>query len=354
MRVFSSATGLSHFEDTGEANADGLGASVLGPGDLDGDGVPDVVYGAPGEGDGQQTIQIDIGAVYAGSVGTDQTLWHVIGDVELGAFGSALAAPGDVDLDGVPDVVVAASGNQPSARVLSGATGAMISWSPAPRPYEDYATSVAGAGDVNGDGLPDVAVGSPLAPGGGRIDLVDGATAALLGSFDHAEVGAWALGAALDGPADVNADGIADLVAGALDTSHPWDSGRALLVSARDVPWQHLGHALPGASGAPLLRAEGLPRADHEVTLRVAGGPSLALSWLLVGEGASYRPAFGGGIVPTVDTLLPLLLDATGRGVLSGRWPGLPPTVDATFQAWIADPSGPAGWTASNGLAAGP
>src|SRR2546425_963729 len=72
-------------------------------------------------------------------------------------FGTAIAATGDVDGDGVPDYVVGAYGG---AYVYSGATGASVfTWEPL---TEHFGAAVDGAGDVDGDGFCDVVVGVPL------------------------------------------------------------------------------------------------------------------------------------------------------------------------------------------------
>jgi len=354
VRVFSSASGDPYYEDWGEDDDDRLGMALAALGDLDGDGVPDVAYGAPGEGDGTTAFN-DFGAVYAGTVGTGQVLWKVAGVTAMAGLGSALAPAGDVDLDGVPDLIVGAGGGIATVRVLSGVDGTALSLAPQPLIQEGFATAVASAGDMNADGRPDVAVGAPLAPGGGRVDFFDGATGAPIGSLLPLEaLPGWAMGEALDGPADVNADGIADLVVGMPDTSFPWADGRALLASTRDVPWQHLGHALAGADGDPLLRVEGVPRSDTKVVLKLAGGPAGGFAWLVLGAGANEIPLLGGVLVPDLGVQLPEFLDAAGRAVFTGRWPVVPPGVELTFQAWLVDASGPAGWTASNALAAQP
>ena len=80
-------------------------------------------------------------------------------------FGAALANAGDLDSDGVPDLIVGAPGESGYAwtgyvQVLSGRTGSVI------RTFTGGAAwlfgyAVAGAGDVNLDGVPDILIGAP-------------------------------------------------------------------------------------------------------------------------------------------------------------------------------------------------
>jgi hypothetical protein len=89
---------------------------------------------------------------------------------ESASFGSALAAVGDVDGDGVPDLAVGAPGQEVAGRnsqgqvsVLSGATGSLLHTldDPTPRAGASFGSALAAVGDVDGDGVPDLAVGAP-------------------------------------------------------------------------------------------------------------------------------------------------------------------------------------------------
>jgi hypothetical protein len=78
-----------------------------------------------------------------------------------GQFRQGPAVVGDIDDDGVPDLVV---GYPELGRVVifSGATGRrLLTLPPRPQPEAFFGTTLAGLGDVNGDGVPDLAVGAP-------------------------------------------------------------------------------------------------------------------------------------------------------------------------------------------------
>ena len=85
-------------------------------------------------------------------------------------FGSSMAFVGDVNGDGVPDLLVGAPKQdvganleQRQAYLISGATGALIQTldNPFPQAEAKFGASVASAGDVDGDGINDLLIGAP-------------------------------------------------------------------------------------------------------------------------------------------------------------------------------------------------
>lgn len=157
--------------------------------------------------------------------------WH--GDEAGAGFGWHVRNVGDVDDDGVADFATSAPngfGSDLSGWVAVYSTrGGQRLWSRRGRPGDRLGFTIAAAGDVDGDGTPDVIAG---APDGGRVQVLAGATGTPLHVFesDSPERG---FGRSLAGVGDVDDDGHADLLVGATDPG-PSSPGRAVLFSGRD------------------------------------------------------------------------------------------------------------------------
>jgi hypothetical protein len=149
-----------------------FGYSLDGAGDVDGDGHPDLIVGAPG---------YDLGLANSGAAflfyyGTGGLSpyagWMIVGNQEGARFGAAVAGVGDADQDGFADLGVGApyySYDQPEEGAVfvyrGGAAGAALdsSWHASGDKAEtEFGLAVAGAGDVNGDGRADLALGAPI------------------------------------------------------------------------------------------------------------------------------------------------------------------------------------------------
>ena len=121
----------------------------------------------------------------------------------------------------------------------------------------------------------------------------------------------------------------------------------------RPGSWDDLGHGLAGEAGTPLLVGSGELLGGDEVRLTLSGAAPRAPTWILIGFGVGYWPLKGGELVPEAITQINgLSTDAEGRLELVARWPAELDNVIVYLQAWVADPTGPQGYTASNGLAA--
>jgi hypothetical protein len=156
-----------------------FGAAVAGVGDFNGDGIADFAIGAPGElvaSGGSYGPAGRIYIVYGSPNLTSETVGGASnaqftgsifsgGDVARG-LGSRIASAGDVNGDGLSDVVIGSEGS--NSFVLFGSrqplTTAPIGW---PFGYEikdastgSTGTSVSGLGDFNGDGIPDIGIGA--------------------------------------------------------------------------------------------------------------------------------------------------------------------------------------------------
>jgi FG-GAP repeat/FG-GAP-like repeat len=171
--VFSGADGAVLFKFPGPQNQSYYGDAVAGPGDMNGDGVPDIAVGAP--------LYTGIG-IYSGMVqvfsGADGALlFHLEGDQALDSLGGKLSDAGDVNADGRMDLLILGKLDSRSnglCRVFSGLDGSVLTTQRGNN-VEAYGRSIAGGGDLNGDGFPDFAVSAPNANNfTGRIYIYPG------------------------------------------------------------------------------------------------------------------------------------------------------------------------------------
>ena len=162
----------------GEAANDQFGWVARRVGDIDRDGAIDFVTTAPTAGRGA-------GKVYVYSSRTGTLLFSRDG-APGEQLGNGAAAAGDVDADGLPDVIVGAPGGG-SAYVLSGRGGELIWKLTSPRGARSFGYKVSGAGDLDADGHAEVAVTAnelsrvPGRPSGtGACYIYSGSTGELL------------------------------------------------------------------------------------------------------------------------------------------------------------------------------
>lgn len=152
---------------------DRMGAAVADAGDVNNDGFPDLIVGAP------EDFQIffngpGFARVVSGANGA--TLRTYVGDQDFDLFGFAVAGVGDLNGDGYDEVAVGApyavapqdTASGGMVRVFSGINGNVL-WTVFGEEDDELGFSVAGAGDTNGDGVPDVIAGAPRADGNGVI-----------------------------------------------------------------------------------------------------------------------------------------------------------------------------------------
>ncbi|MCU0728125.1 MAG: integrin alpha, partial [Planctomycetes bacterium] len=107
--------------------------------------------------------------------GEAELVLTVKGDAASDNMGTSVAWVGDVDADGYNDFAGGARGgasNNGSVRVYSGQDGSTIYTFTGDAWGDRFGRAVSGAGDVDGDGCPDIAVGAHFAPSGTYIGYV--------------------------------------------------------------------------------------------------------------------------------------------------------------------------------------
>lgn len=308
------------------------GASVAGAGDVNGDGLDDLIVGVPGEGPGAWHA----GATYVvfGKRGTEPFNLDRIAAGQGGGFvirgegvnrnsGSSVAAAGDVNGDGLADVLIGVGvlfgSPEPEDRsyvvfgkadtapvelsaVAAGQGGGFAIHGISPNDVQSF--SVAAAGDFNGDGLSDVAVGVRHR----SEDLKEECCYVVFGKTDTAQVELSAVaqgagGVAIKGEAhwgaaniagagDFNGDGLADLVIGVPEMNDRM--GRSYVVFGR--------HGTAQIDLAQVSAGEGGFRLDGGVDYDVSGSV-VAAAGDMNGDG-----------------LADVLITAPGKSQRYGRW----------------------------------
>jgi hypothetical protein len=291
----TSLNGANGFTIKGVAYADLSGTDVSFAGDFNNDGIDDIVIGASTA----DVIYSFQGAAYV-VFGSDQpfpqaidlaspngmTGFTLVNTVEVaGGVGSSVSGAGDVNNDGIDDIIIgaiSAGGSGESYVVfgtahrfpavfeltgLDGANGFAIRGASA----DTLGYSVNAAGDVNGDGIGDVIVGSAFADANGRDSgrsyVVFGSAEGFAATMDASSLNGrngfvfngiaanHRAGTDVSGAGDVNGDGIDDVVVGALHASpNGLRSGQGYVVygSAEGFPAVIEASSLDGSNGFAL------------------------------------------------------------------------------------------------------
>ncbi|MGA8276614.1 MAG: FG-GAP-like repeat-containing protein [Rhodanobacteraceae bacterium] len=291
--VLSGKDGAVLLRFSGEHGDEGFGTKATGIGDFNADGYPEMAVSAPSPADTTPGAPDYPGFVYVYSGKDGRRLWRLAGDGPGAQMGSALsggdgflivgaggAGPkhrgkiyvydklesvpkfvevaddtgralgamfvsiaGDMNRDGVPDIYAADWANAANGRssgrvyVYSGKDGSKVITLDGRSAGEGFGTCAAKTGDVNGDGIADLVVGSWQYAGaawsGGRVVVYSGKDGSVLQSFTG-RVPGETLGFDAVGIGDVNGDGQVDyLLASAWSMVHGIRSGRVYIVAGR-------------------------------------------------------------------------------------------------------------------------
>jgi hypothetical protein len=264
----SSLTGLNGFKISGAAAGDHAGISVASAGDVNGDGLDDIIVGASsadpnGSSSGATYVVFGRAGGFAANVNlatlNGSNGFRISGLAADDLLGSSVASAGDVNGDGFDDLIVGVpqadpngNGSGASYVVFGHAGGFAANLNPAtlngssgfridgPSGGQFWGDSVASAGDVNGDGFDDLLVGSLF---GDAAYVVFGRAGGFVASLNlgllngsngfriNAEVALDFVGRSVAAAGDVNGDGFDDVIVGAPGSdANGVDSGASYVV----------------------------------------------------------------------------------------------------------------------------
>ncbi len=235
VEIFSGVTGASLAQITGALAGDQMGYSIDGGSDLDGDGINDLVVGLYGD----DSNGLGCGAVQTYSCATFSLIWSASGDSASDHMGASVSFMGDITGDGISEVVAGAPEddnlvtNGGSIRVFDGATGTILGTVDDQQATVYLGTAVSGCADLTGDGVPDFLGGAP------RFDGASGSDCGKVSVFDSVSftefqfaIGdrmADLLGHSVLGLPDMNGDTLPDYLGGAMQWGAAGGSGPGYL-----------------------------------------------------------------------------------------------------------------------------
>ena len=284
--VLSGPSGAVLYTYAGTGNFDFLGVNAA-IGDINGDGCDDFAFTAH---ETSATSTSGAGYVIVSSGCTGTPLFYLDGNTYWPApgFGGGAAGAGDVNADGIPDLLVGAPAGGfwgsfyfGKVFVLSMADGSVLhAIDGPPIPFACYACGggLSSVGDVDGDGFDDFLVAARLAA---MTFLYSGATGQVL--YEPPQGPSWSTG----GAGDVNADGFPDFIEGwpqySPTPSTPY-LGRAFVYSGAPPGVTSSGQGCPGTSGVtPRIGATGTPALGSSFAINLSKAPVATPAALLLG-----------------------------------------------------------------------
>ncbi|MFM1847222.1 MAG: hypothetical protein RL417_696 [Pseudomonadota bacterium] len=302
--------------------------NIASVGDINNDGFPEILVGGPrtsGAG-----LAFNGGAeVRSGRDGAPVYLFS--GVQSNGYFGSSVAAPGDLNNDGIADAVVcgraapesSASTSVPRCRAFSLLNGSVL-WEITGGSQDGFGSAVAAIADINNDGRKDLAISRMYAsdPGTsnrvGAVEVYSGANGGLLTAY-RGSTPYEHLGGRIAGLGDLNGDGKTDLLvtsgsSGALNQARVFSiiNGSLTPRFALSLPQGEL--PLSAASIVDLSR-DGVRDIAVGFPYAATGYSNVGLTRIFSGfNGQSVKTIDNGGLAESFGTVVQEIGDVNGDG----------------------------------------
>ena len=249
----SDLDGSNGFVIEGIDERDSSGRSVSNAGDVNGDGIDDIIISAPGAAGGESYV------VFGSNSGFDERLNLSELDGSNGftiSSGEVVSSGGDINGDGIDDIIIGAPFASPNGSFYAGESYVVFGSNSGfderlnlseldgsngfalnnIRQFNFLGFSVSSAGDVNGDGIDDILIGAPQADYSGESYVVFGNSNGFDPSLDLSQLNGSngfvlnginsgdSSGGSVSGAGDINGDGFDDIIIGASGAGYGGES----------------------------------------------------------------------------------------------------------------------------------
>lgn len=271
----SDINSLNGFSFNGSAQSETLGISVSAAGDVNGDGLDDIIVGTPIAGKSYVIFGSDsqFPNPFSSTTINGQNGFLILQANSNDRAGRVVSAAGDLNGDGFDDIIIGAYNASPNGNQYSGSSYVIFGTDMGfPHPFDlssinalngitingisandKLGLSVSSAGDVNGDGIDDVIVGAPEVELNGdhwvgSAYVVFGSDMGLANPFNMSTLNGQngfeirginisdRTGDSVSAAGDVNGDGIDDLIVGATGASN---TGVAYVIFGTELGFPH-------------------------------------------------------------------------------------------------------------------
>jgi len=352
--VYFGPDGVNHYAIHGTQATARLGSAVAGAGDVDGDGLDDIIVGQPLYEPLFGPAGVGAIRVYRGYDGFE--LFSREGDTAGEMLGLSVSAAGDIDGDGYGDVIAGAPffdapfyGNAGRIWIFNGPNGSLHQVTGPGTTGARYGTAVLGVGDRDGDGKGDLVISAPGVDGlPHRYSAPDTGI-----TWTYGDPGSY-FGRSL-GKADVNGDGRQDTIIGKPEANGDRGGVEVWLTCVRSS--ENYGNGWPGTQGIPSLTLDQPPVFGTNIAIQIGNSLGYAtfgyLGWGLAE--ASTPTNLGGMLLIDPFEVIPVTIPAGGYDM-----PATVPPADPIWchlavyaQVFQLDHNATHGWSMTPGLKIG-